>query len=125
MLENQYAYDQGVLLTSEQIAEFVARGYLRFDGIVPNEINQLGIEEMNSSFRRWRLVQTSLTTGAPLISEAEGLTELVASGTPMTEAFSPDSAYGRLLQLPQGHSAGPGAGAVRGPDHRPQALPDP
>jgi len=26
-----------------QIAEFVARGYLRFDGIVPNEINRLGI----------------------------------------------------------------------------------
>ena len=30
-----------------------------------------------------------------------------------------------LLQFPQDHSADPRAGAVRGPDHRPQALPDP
>ena len=30
-----------------------------------------------------------------------------------------------LLRFPQDRAAGPRAGAVRGPDHRPQALPDP
>ena len=28
------------LLSAEQMASFVARGFLRFDGVVPDEINQ-------------------------------------------------------------------------------------
>jgi Phytanoyl-CoA dioxygenase (PhyH) len=33
-------------LTSEQVAEFISRGFLRFDGVVPEEINQLALQEL-------------------------------------------------------------------------------
>ena len=32
--------DRGFLLNSRQMAHFVARGFLRFDELVPDEINQ-------------------------------------------------------------------------------------
>jgi len=33
-------------LSSEQVAEFISRGFLRFDGVVPEEINQIALEEL-------------------------------------------------------------------------------
>ncbi len=33
-------------LTSEQVAEFISRGFLRFDGVVPEEINHLALQEL-------------------------------------------------------------------------------
>ena len=33
-------------LTTRQMAEFVANGFIRFDAIVPTDINERGIEEM-------------------------------------------------------------------------------
>lgn len=37
-----------VLLSSPQVAEFVSTGLLRFDGIIPAEVNERAIEEMKS-----------------------------------------------------------------------------
>jgi hypothetical protein len=37
-----------VLLNSPQMAEFVSRGFLRFEGVVPAEVNERAIEEMRS-----------------------------------------------------------------------------
>lgn len=37
-----------VLLNSEQIAEFVTSGFLRFDGLVPDEINAVVLEELRN-----------------------------------------------------------------------------
>ena len=33
-------------LTTRQMAEFVANGFIRFDAIVPDAVNEAGIEEM-------------------------------------------------------------------------------
>lgn len=88
------------LLSSEDVAVFVARGYLRFEAVVPPDINEMAVQEMRSAFERWRMVQTALTTGEPLVADAQGLPALVPFGTPLSEAFSRESAYGRLLELP-------------------------
>ncbi len=37
-----------VLLNSQQMAHFTARGFLRFDAVVPNSINQAFLSEIGS-----------------------------------------------------------------------------
>ncbi|MCG5216363.1 phytanoyl-CoA dioxygenase family protein [Streptosporangium sp. KLBMP 9127] len=64
------------LLTSAQVARFVAQGFLRLDAIVPEELNAEAIEV--------------LTTGVPP----------VPYGTPLAEAFLPGTFARRLVDLP-------------------------
>ena len=40
--------DKQHLLTTEQMASFVADGYLRFDDFIPDELNKAAHEEMAS-----------------------------------------------------------------------------
>ena len=40
--------DKKYLLTTKQMAEFVARGFLRFDELVPDEINQAAMAEFDA-----------------------------------------------------------------------------
>jgi hypothetical protein len=69
--------DQQYLLSSKQMASFVADGYLRFDNLVPDEINQAAMRELEAGVR-----------GAPY-------------GTPLRDVYPADSAIGRLLALPE------------------------
>ena len=68
--------DRKNLLTSVQMAHFVAHGSLRMDAVVPDEMNQQGVDV--------------LTAGIPR----------VPYGTPVEEAFPEGSFARRLIELP-------------------------
>ena len=70
--------DKHHLLTSKQVAEFVARGLLRFDEIVPEEINQAVIAEING----------------------DGI-ESQPAGTPLSRCYPDPAPIGRMVRMPQ------------------------
>ena len=65
------------LLDSKQMAQFVADGYLRFDEIVPDELNKAAYAQMET-----------------------GDIERPGSGTKLAGMW-PDSAIGQIIRLPQ------------------------
>ncbi len=71
MIDKQY------LLTSSQMAEFVARGFLRFDELVPTEINEAMMRDIDGGRIK----------GAP-------------AGTPLSQCYH-GSAIRKMLDLPQ------------------------
>ena len=78
--------DKNYLLTSAQMAEFVARGFLRFDALVPSEINRAVMAEIDAGRIR----------GAP-------------AGTPLSECYQ-GSSIRTILDMPEyrGHHPQPG-----------------
>lgn len=76
----------GHLLTTRQVAQFVADGMLRFDALVPDELNERGIDEMR------RLSAERL---AP-----DGM-KPPHTGTPLSECYRTPSAIGEYLRLPE------------------------
>jgi hypothetical protein len=52
------------LLTTDQMASFVARGFLRFDAVIPDDINQQALEELPRLFRTWLDEFRGVTGGA-------------------------------------------------------------
>lgn len=83
------------LLSSLDMARFTARGFLRFDGVVPDTINQAFLEEAGSF-------------GAPggrirkVYGEALAASSIpeVAAGTPLAQAYPDGSALKALTELP-------------------------
>jgi hypothetical protein len=73
-------------LTTRQMAEFVANGFIRFDAIVPADVNERGIEEMRR-LERERFAPDGL--------------EPPHTGTPLDECYPAPSAIGEYLRLPQ------------------------
>ena len=71
MIDKQY------LLNSHQMAEFVARGFLRFDELVPDEINQAVMQDIDKD----------AIQGAP-------------AGTPLSQCYA-GTAIRAMLDLPQ------------------------
>ena len=69
--------DRQHLLSSAQMAEFVARGFLRFDELVPDDINEAVMRD----------IDRQVIKGAP-------------AGTPLSHCYA-DTAIRRLLDLPQ------------------------
>lgn len=69
--------DRKYLLNSKQVASFVTEGYLRFDRMVPDAINQAAMPEFEAGMR-----------GAPY-------------GTPLTNVYPTESAISRLLAMPE------------------------
>lgn len=65
------------LLTSKEMAEFVAKGFLRFDGLVPDELNQ------------------------PAMREIEAGVPSAPAGTPLSQCYLPPSTLGQILRLPR------------------------
>src|SRR4029453_17954949 len=84
-----------VLLTSAQMATFVARGYLRFEAAVPDEINQQFLDEVGRAPQPGESVRKAY---AQLLS-ASGI-PAVAAGTPLSENYPGESAITRVLELP-------------------------
>ena len=85
------------LLSSPQMASFVSRGFLRFDGVVPPEINaqfmaEAGEIDVPAEGEKMRRVYGK-ALAANRIPE-------VRAGTPLAEAYDRESAVARLLDLP-------------------------
>ena len=86
-----------ILLTSPEVASFVARGFLRFDAAVPADINAQfmaeagAVTEPASGTKVRRVLENTLA--------ASELPE-VPAGTPLAEAYRPGSAAARLMDLP-------------------------
>lgn len=68
--------DKQYLLNTKQMAQFVAAGFLRFDELVPDEINRAACAEMETGVPRGR------------------------AGAPLAELWT-DAAIGRVVRLPQ------------------------
>lgn len=70
--------DKKYLLTSPQVASFVARGFLRFDELVPAELNQAVMDEIDA-----------------------GTIKSQPAGTPLSQCYPEPSAIGRMLRMPE------------------------
>lgn len=70
--------DRKYLLDSKQMASFVARGFLRFDELVPAEINEAVMAEIDA-----------------------GTIKAAPAGTPLSECYPAPSAIGRMLNMPE------------------------
>jgi hypothetical protein len=70
--------DKQYLLTTRQMASFVARGFLRFDELIPDEVNQRVMADIDA-----------------------GQVHSNAAGTPLSQCYPPPSAVGEMLRLPQ------------------------
>ncbi|MBL8555261.1 MAG: phytanoyl-CoA dioxygenase family protein [Phenylobacterium sp.] len=86
------------LLTSVEMARFVARGFLRFDAAVPDDINAQFMAEAGAApdaadGRRVMAVYAQTLAGSA-IAEAP-------PGRPLADTYPADSALGRLLALPR------------------------
>ena len=68
--------DKQYLLNTKQMAQFVADGFLRFDGLVPDELNRAACAEMEAGVPRGR------------------------AGAPLAELWT-DAAVGQVVRLPQ------------------------
>ena len=84
------------LLNSRQMATFSARGFLRFDGVVPEEINQQFLAELGD-----------VTEGDVASPEAHygsimqrGSVPVVPAGISLAKAYPAESAISQLLALP-------------------------
>jgi phytanoyl-CoA dioxygenase PhyH len=64
-------------MNSQQMAEFVARGFLRFDRLVPPDLNERAMREIDGG-----------VPSAP-------------AGTPLSECYPPPSALGEILRSPE------------------------
>lgn len=80
------------LLTTEQVASFVARGFLPLPGIVPDELNEAAADELHQILATW---------GSPQRPFAP------SSGQRLDEIYPDPSAIGAVLRHP------PVAGALR------------
>ena len=69
--------DKSHLLDSRQMASFAARGFLRFDQLVPPELNERAMAELDA--------------GVPA----------APAGTPLAQCYPPPSALGEILRLPE------------------------
>lgn len=70
------------LLTTKQMAQFAAEGFLMFEGLIPEEVNQEAMREIdNKSFNLW--------------------TGYTRSGTPLSQMWNESKGLGAVWRLPQ------------------------
>lgn len=70
--------DKQYLLNSKQMASFVARGFLRFDELVPQAINDAVMAEIDA-----------------------GTIKAAPAGTPLSQCYPEPSAIGRMIRMPE------------------------
>lgn len=81
-------------LTSLEMARFVAQGFLRFDALVPEDLNRRVIpelEEIESQKLRQAVGQTPLPADSPVPQTL----------TPLSRCYPPPSVLGEILRLPR------------------------
>ena len=83
------------------MAEFVARGVLRLEAVVPPDINDQAVVELPHLFRSWvqEFSRTSAGVSSEPASDPDEVT-LPTSGTPLAESYSTQSAFGRMVRVP-------------------------
>ncbi|HWA59803.1 MAG TPA: phytanoyl-CoA dioxygenase family protein, partial [Caulobacteraceae bacterium] len=86
------------LLSTPEMASFVARGFLRFDAAVPGDINRQFMAEAGEVAEAEAGTKLGKVYGRALAGNA--IPE-VAAGTPLAMAYDPKSALGRLMALPR------------------------
>jgi hypothetical protein len=83
------------LLTTTEMARFAASGYLRFDAVVPEALNEAFLDEIGHSDEvtdiggHYRRIMTS--SAIPLVN----------AGTPLANAYPQGSALARIMALPE------------------------
>lgn len=85
------------LLNALDMARFAARGFLRMDGVVPDEINAQFLDEAGTPPEVAPGRKLMRTYGEMLARS--GVPE-VAAGTPLRHAYAQGSAIARMLELP-------------------------
>ena len=80
-------------LTTAQMAAFVADGYLRFDGLVPETINERVIDELSALVGPKTRQALGLPAGDETLERPESLTRL-------SDCYPPPSVLGEYLRLP-------------------------
>ena len=83
------------LLDANSMARFAARGFLRFDGIVPEEINSQFMAEVGEAPAPGAKMRR---TYGQLLAQA-AIPE-VAAGTPLARTYPQGTAIARMLELP-------------------------
>jgi hypothetical protein len=87
---------ESVLLDSRQMASFVARGFLRFDAVVPDAVNRAFLDALGrvdaSNIDHMRAYYGRIM--------GSGAIPVVNAGTPLDAAYSTDSPLRALLDLP-------------------------
>lgn len=74
--------DKKHLLTTKQMAQFAADGFLKFEGLIPDEINQAAMKEIDDkSFNLW--------------------TGYSYAGTPLSQMWPESKGFGAVWRLPQ------------------------
>ncbi|MEM1434856.1 MAG: phytanoyl-CoA dioxygenase family protein [Pseudomonadota bacterium] len=91
-----------IKLSTVQMAEFAARGVLRFDGVVPDRINQQVCAELDQCLTSDRLPEADRNDPVAVYRAllAHQALPFIAPGTPWRSAFAGSSALGALLELP-------------------------
>ena len=89
-------------LTTREMADFVVNGYLRFDGIVPDEINNRAVEELGLLYasKMRQIVEGMGGNPDKIAPTAENEPERPESLTPLSECYPAPSVVGELLRLP-------------------------
>jgi hypothetical protein len=87
------------LLSTDQMASFVSRGFLRLDGAVPADVNEQAMEELPTLFRSWLDEFLGARSAAP-VRRTDDASPIPRSGTPLVDAYDPDSAFGRMVRVP-------------------------
>ncbi len=80
-------------LTTLEVARFVAEGYLRFDALVPEELNERVVAELS------RLAEVKIPQAVG-VAPKDDLPGRPASRTPLSRCYPPPSVVGEVLRLP-------------------------
>lgn len=83
------------LLNSEQMASFVARGFLRFDALVPDDINRQFLSEVGE------VPEDGTPQSFYQHMFSHGNVPVVHAGTPLADTYPEGGAIDRLLKLPE------------------------
>ncbi|MCU1364959.1 MAG: Phytanoyl-CoA dioxygenase (PhyH) [Ilumatobacteraceae bacterium] len=90
--------ETSTLLTTDQVASFVARGFLTLEAVVPEAINARAMEQLPGLFRGWLDEFTGVAPGA---SDGELLSQRPPrSGTTLHDAYAADSPFGAMVRVP-------------------------
>lgn len=90
--------DSVPLLTTDHMASFVSRGFLRFEAAIPEDINAQAMEELPLLFRSW--LDEFRGSSRSDSNDDDATAPLPRSGTALDIAYSPDSAFGRMVRVP-------------------------
>ena len=90
-------------LTTQEMADFVVDGYLRFDALIPKSINKQVIEELSVLYAtKMRQIVVSMGGDPERIAPAPSPeVERPESLTPLSQCYPEPSVIGQMLRLPE------------------------